>query len=85
MTEVSERYARVADGFEARFIEIRPDQWTTATPCTEWDVQALVAHVINTHYRIVASLNRSVSTEVDNTYDLMAQLSLARRAVGYWN
>lgn len=81
MTEVSERYARVANGFQERFIEIQPDQWTSATPCSDWDVQALVTHAITTNCRIVALVNQSVSTEVDNTDDLMTKWSLARHAV----
>lgn len=25
--------------------QVRPDQWHAATPCTEWDVEALVTHM----------------------------------------
>jgi len=34
----------VAEGLVAA---VRPGQWTAATPCTEWDVRALVAHVVS--------------------------------------
>lgn len=38
-------FQRASDGFVARAQQIRADQWTAATPCTEWDVRALVNHV----------------------------------------
>jgi uncharacterized protein (TIGR03083 family) len=39
-------YQRSIDGFEARVAQVRPDQWTSPTPCPGWDVRALVNHVV---------------------------------------
>ncbi|MBE1484490.1 TIGR03086 family metal-binding protein [Plantactinospora soyae] len=37
---------KALDTFEKRLVAVGPDQWTGATPCTEWDTSALVRHVI---------------------------------------
>ncbi len=39
-------YQRSIDGFEARVAQVRPDQWSSPTPCPGWDVRALVNHVV---------------------------------------
>jgi uncharacterized protein (TIGR03086 family) len=35
---------------------IRPDQWTAPTPCSEWDVQRLVAHLLGMNLVFAAML-----------------------------
>jgi uncharacterized protein (TIGR03086 family) len=40
LAEAVDRTARLVAG-------IKPGQWGDPTPCTDWDVQALVAHLIN--------------------------------------
>jgi uncharacterized protein (TIGR03086 family) len=39
------RHAEALDLFTARVHTIRPGQWRTATPCTEWTVRDLVNHL----------------------------------------
>lgn len=41
----SEAFRRASDGFMTRARRISADQWSAATPCTEWNVRALVNHV----------------------------------------
>jgi uncharacterized protein (TIGR03086 family) len=54
MSEVADRYARVADGFELRVAALNGDDtWSTPTPCPEWTVRDLVGHVVSVH-RLVA-------------------------------
>jgi len=81
MSEVSERYERVGEGFSDRLRRVAPDQWATPTPCTEWDVRALVAHVIATHRRIVATLEGAAPQEVDPAGDPNVQWPDASAAV----
>ena len=40
-------FARAVGEFDARVQQIKSDQWHDPTPCTEWDVHALVNHVVN--------------------------------------
>lgn len=81
MSEVSERYERVADGFGARLSGVGAEHWAVPTPCSEWDVRTLVTHVIATHGRVLASLTGSAPVEVDAEAELIAQWSPARCAV----
>lgn len=81
MSEISERYERVGNGFGARLCRVNPDQWTAPTPCAEWDVRTLVAHVIATHGRMVATLEGLPAQDVDPVGDLAGQWSEASAAV----
>ncbi|MHB1510251.1 MAG: TIGR03086 family metal-binding protein [Acidimicrobiales bacterium] len=81
MSEVLQRYERVAGDFGSRLGNVRSDQWASATPCTEWDVTALVAHVIATHGRMVANLEGSPPPEVEPGGDLVAQWTDASAAM----
>jgi uncharacterized protein (TIGR03086 family) len=40
-------YFKRANGrFDELVQQVRDDQWTNQTPCTEWDVRALVRHIV---------------------------------------
>ncbi|MHB8342128.1 MAG: TIGR03086 family metal-binding protein [Mycobacteriales bacterium] len=81
MSEVAERYQRVGEGFGERLRLVTPEQWASPTPCSEWDVRALVAHVIATHRRIVANLDGSPAQELDPAGDPGTAWSEASAAV----
>jgi uncharacterized protein (TIGR03086 family) len=81
MSEVSERYRVIADGFEQRLRGIAPDSWSAPSPCTEWTARDVVVHVISTHRRVRGSLDESEPVEVDAAGDLEPQWVAARRAV----
>ena len=42
-----EQYEHALAGVGARVDLVRDDQWSNATPCRDWDVRALVAHLVN--------------------------------------
>jgi uncharacterized protein (TIGR03086 family) len=44
--ETAEQYRRAIDSFGARVHAVKDDQWHLPTPCTEWDVHALVNHLV---------------------------------------
>ena len=46
MIDVVELYRRASEGFIARVHAIQPEDWRRSTPCTDWDVRALVHHVV---------------------------------------
>ncbi|MCA1831920.1 MAG: TIGR03086 family metal-binding protein [Actinomycetota bacterium] len=39
-------HRKATDEFARRVAGIKDDQWANATPCTEWDVRALVNHLV---------------------------------------
>jgi uncharacterized protein (TIGR03086 family) len=59
--------SRAGDGFAGRLSIVQPDQWTAATPCTEWDVRALVNHVVGANRRYTMLLHGATAGEVDAT------------------
>jgi uncharacterized protein (TIGR03086 family) len=81
MSENAQRYQRVSDGFSTRLSGVPAEQWTTSTPCSEWTVRELVAHVISTQHHVVASLDGGKALAVDADGDLVGQWSDARAAL----
>jgi uncharacterized protein (TIGR03086 family) len=73
MSEVSERYATVARGFTARVGGVATDGWSAPTPCPDWAVGDLVAHVVTTHRRVIATLDGTEPVEADAESALLPQ------------
>jgi uncharacterized protein (TIGR03086 family) len=44
--EVLARFEAALDVFDTRVHEVPEDRWSAPTPCSEWDVRALVNHVV---------------------------------------
>jgi uncharacterized protein (TIGR03086 family) len=61
--DTTEHYTRVAHGFSQVLDKV--DDWSARTPCDEWDARDLVAHVVDTHRRVLARLDGSESTALD--------------------
>ena len=49
MTDISARYARLAETMTRRVDGIPDGAWDTPTPCEEWTVRDLVKHLAETH------------------------------------
>jgi len=48
MSEVSERYRNVADGFSARTRAVPAARWDAPSPCEQWTARDVVAHLVST-------------------------------------
>ena len=46
MTEISERFARVAEGFTARVRAVPEDAWAQPAPCEGWTARDVVRHLV---------------------------------------
>jgi uncharacterized protein (TIGR03086 family) len=82
VSEIAERYARVAAGFTTRLEGVEDEGWARGTPCTEWDIRDLVAHVVRTHRAVVARVDGEEPEDVDVAGDLATQWHAASAAVG---
>jgi uncharacterized protein (TIGR03086 family) len=92
LSEVSQRYARVADGFDALVTAVAErDSWGAPTPCTEWTVRELVGHVVSVHRHVAAGMSAGdlpppasdpdlVAAWRDATADVRAALADPERA-----
>ena len=54
MTEVQDRYRKVASSFDATVREVPPDKWGAQSPCEEWKARDVVAHVVAGHRSVIA-------------------------------
>ncbi|WP_218002745.1 TIGR03086 family metal-binding protein [Nocardia brevicatena] len=45
LTGIIDRFVTASAEFEWRLRSVRPGQWTSPTPCTEWNVRQLVNHM----------------------------------------
>jgi uncharacterized protein (TIGR03086 family) len=81
MSEVDQRYAAVAAGFTVRLRGVGPGSWSAPTPCPEWTVRDLVAHVIATQRRVLAMVDGSEPADGEPDGDLHRQWLAASGAV----
>ena len=81
VTEVSDRYGAVADGFGDRLSGVGADRWSSASPCREWTARDVAVHVINTHRRVRATLGDVSFEEIDPDADLRAEWAPATGAI----
>jgi uncharacterized protein (TIGR03086 family) len=47
MSTLLEQYEHALAEFGSRVELVKDDQWSAATPCADWDVRALVAHLVD--------------------------------------
>ncbi|MCX4098256.1 TIGR03086 family metal-binding protein [Nocardia sp. alder85J] len=64
--DVIEMHRRAADHFGARIDRVGAGEWDLRTPCTEWDVRALVDHVVGNHRRMAGLLHGRPFEAVDD-------------------
>ncbi len=62
-------FRRATDGFLRRASRVANDQWSAATPCTEWDVRALVNHVAGEYVWVPEMLAGKTVADVGDRFD----------------
>jgi uncharacterized protein (TIGR03086 family) len=81
MSEVSDRYAVIGDGFTQRIGAVPQSLWGAPSPCTDWTAREIAVHVINTNTRVLASLDGSDPAPVTGEDDLVVAWQRATNAV----
>ena len=64
-----ELHRRTVEGFVQRVATISEDRWDDPTPCTEWDVRALVNHVVGEDRWTAPLLVGKTIAEVGDQFD----------------
>lgn len=59
MSEVVDRYLRLADQFGARVEATPDDAWDNQSPCEDWKARDVVKHVVETQRHLVQRINGS--------------------------
>lgn len=66
---IPELYARAVDEFDARMQQVKEDQWTDRTPCSEWNVRDLVNHIVNEARWVKPLLDGKTIAQVGDSLD----------------
>jgi uncharacterized protein (TIGR03086 family) len=64
-----ELHRRAVAEFDTRVRAIRDDQWRKPTPCEEWNVHALVNHIVNENKWTAPLLEGKTIEEVGDAFD----------------
>jgi uncharacterized protein (TIGR03086 family) len=81
MTDIADRYRAHADAFEAKVAAVRPDQWSSPSPCASWNARDVVDHIVSMHGYMLAPLGRNLGSDVSMADDPLAAFQAARAAV----
>ncbi len=68
-TDLRMLYHRAMDAFGGHVHAVRDDQWGSPTPCPEWDVRALVNHVVGENRWAVPLFAGGTIQEVGDRFD----------------
>lgn len=63
------RFASAMAEFDRRVRAVRPEQWHNPTPCTEWDVRALVNHLVAEQLWAPLLLDGATVEDVGDRFD----------------
>ena len=69
MADVRDLFVRASKLYEDAVHQIREDQWHLPTPCTEWDVRALMQHLVNEQLWVPPLLEGKTIAEVGDRFD----------------
>lgn len=66
---VVELHRRACETFGRYVHEVKPDQWDAPTPCTDWDVRALVNHLVYEDRWTAPLMHGKTVDEVGDKFD----------------
>jgi len=81
VSEVADRYGRIADRFTALLQGCPPGAWSNPSPCPEWSAHGVAQHVVDTHRRVLTRLTGGDPTPPDTDEDLAASWEVESAAV----
>ncbi len=60
MTEISDRYTRLATAFSDRVAAVPDDAWSNPSPCEEWTARDIVRHIVDTQGMFLGFVGREM-------------------------
>ena len=83
MTEIADRYRRVAEGFTARVASVPDDdaRWGNQSPCDEWKARDVVEHLIGAHQMFFGFIDHQVPPGPDPADGALAAWEHTRDAM----
>ena len=60
MSQISDRYARLADAFVEKVASVPDDAWDNPSPCEEWTARDVVGHVVDTQGMFLGFVSREM-------------------------
>lgn len=81
MTEISQRYARLADAFAAKIAAVPGDRWASPSPCEGWTARDVVRHVIDSQEMFLGMVGRTLGDIPSVEDDPLGAWTAARSVV----
>jgi uncharacterized protein (TIGR03086 family) len=81
VSEIAERYGRVADGVTRLVDGCPPGAWSNPSPCEGWTAHDVARHVVTTHRSILTRLSGGDPSPPDSDEDLAAAWQVESGAV----
>jgi uncharacterized protein (TIGR03086 family) len=81
VTEISERYGRLADTFAAKIAAVPDDRWESPSPCEDWTARDVVRHVVTTQGMFLGFVGRELGEIPSVDDDPGAAWDAARSAI----
>ncbi len=69
MTDIVDLHRRSVEWFGSNVEKVGDDQWGMSTPCADWDVRALVNHIVSEALWTAPLMEGKTITEVGDVYD----------------
>jgi uncharacterized protein (TIGR03086 family) len=66
---LDELHRRAVENWQVRLDAVGPDQWSSPTPCAEWDVRTLVNHVVGEELWTAPLVGGATIEEVGDRFD----------------
>ena len=81
MSEVSDRYGRVAARFTALVEGCPPERWSAPSPCEGWTARDVAAHTVDVQRRVAAGVDGSTAAPLGPDEDVAPAWRAATAAV----
>ncbi|GAA3283113.1 TIGR03086 family metal-binding protein [Nesterenkonia halobia] len=81
MSEIADRYTRLAADFRDTVDDVPSEQWQAASPCEGWTAHDVVAHVIHAHLMQLGFLDAAPEAPLPVDEDPLAALDVVVEAV----